>query len=230
MSQGMKELHTYGTTLKTRWVLVHDTDKDGTDAVRRQRARQGGRCNAAQAAGERPVFRPGTDFSEFVFTETGDTNAKTEAGAEYGGLRRGPQAHPGGAVGATEGEITLVFRGDVGTPASTTSPSGRRTRCSSSRTAATSCTSQRNALDSGYVIDVTADYSKHGRPAGPLPRRGSRHRRDDRRGLVALPDTGFQNDGDNEITGIHVSDGDASPVGLLGAKVPTPFENGWRVF
>jgi len=49
-------------------------------------------------------------------------------------------------------------------------------------------------------------------------------------GLVTLKDTGFQNDGDNEITGIHVSDGDPSPAGLLGAKVPTPFENGWRMF
>ena len=40
----------------------------------------------------------------------------------------------------------------------------------------------------------------------------------------------YQNEGDNEITGIHVSDGDATVDGLLGAKVPTPFENGWRVF
>jgi hypothetical protein len=48
--------------------------------------------------------------------------------------------------------------------------------------------------------------------------------------LAALKDTGFQNDGDNEITGIHVSDGDPTPDGLLGAKIPTPFEKGWRVF
>ncbi|HVY50443.1 MAG TPA: hypothetical protein VHA07_02680, partial [Devosia sp.] len=41
---------------------------------------------------------------------------------------------------------------------------------------------------------------------------------------------GFQNEGDNEITGIHVSDGDPSVDGLIGAKVPTPFEGGWRVF
>ena len=41
---------------------------------------------------------------------------------------------------------------------------------------------------------------------------------------------GFQNDGDNEITGIHVSDGDAGIGGLLGAKIPRPFRDGWRVF
>ncbi len=47
-------------------------------------------------------------------------------------------------------------------------------------------------------------------------------------GLQGTP--GFQNDGDNEITGIHVSDGDPTPDGLLGAKKPRPFRDGWRVF
>ena len=41
---------------------------------------------------------------------------------------------------------------------------------------------------------------------------------------------GFQNDGDNEITGIHVSDGNPTGEGLIGTAVPTPFENGWRLF
>ena len=45
-----------------------------------------------------------------------------------------------------------------------------------------------------------------------------------------LVTTGFKNEGDNEITGIHVSDGDPSPDGLLGAKIPHPFRDGWRVF
>jgi hypothetical protein len=30
--------------------------------------------------------------------------------------------------------------------------------------------------------------------------------------------------GDNEITGIHVSDGDPSSAGILGAKLPRPFD------
>jgi len=41
---------------------------------------------------------------------------------------------------------------------------------------------------------------------------------------------GFQNDGDNEITGWHESDGDPTVFGLLGAKIPKPFHDGWRVF
>jgi hypothetical protein len=39
---------------------------------------------------------------------------------------------------------------------------------------------------------------------------------------------GFQNEGDNEITGFHISDGD--PTTVLGAKIPTPCRNGWPVF
>jgi hypothetical protein len=46
--------------------------------------------------------------------------------------------------------------------------------------------------------------------------------------------TGFTNDGDNEITGIHVSDGDPGTRGILGAKIPKPFQqigtSTWRAF
>ncbi len=38
------------------------------------------------------------------------------------------------------------------------------------------------------------------------------------------------NDGDNEITGIHVSDGDSTTAGILGAKIPHPLSSTWRTF
>ena len=38
------------------------------------------------------------------------------------------------------------------------------------------------------------------------------------------------NEGDNEITGLHVSNGDPGVTGLLGASIPRPFNAGWRVF
>jgi hypothetical protein len=41
---------------------------------------------------------------------------------------------------------------------------------------------------------------------------------------------GFTNEGDNEITGIQVSDGDPGPGGILGAKVPRLFRHDWRWF
>jgi hypothetical protein len=82
---------------------------------------------------------------------------------------------------------------------------------------------QLDALDSGWVVDATADFSRRGAPA---PVRFLAEGRDPSATIdSALLDAGtpgFRNDGDNEITGIHVSDGDPTAAGLLGAKDPRP--------
>ena len=55
-------------------------------------------------------------------------------------------------------------------------------------------------------------------------------------GILDAAIAGFQNEGDNEITGFHVSDGDPRVRGLIGTRNPEPFrdEHGgrgdWRVF
>ena len=68
------------------------------------------------------------------------------------------------------------------------------------------------------MFDVTKDYSN---PANE-PVRFIAEGRDPSAtidaGLVGTP--GFNNDGDNEITGIHVSNGDPGKNGILGAKDP----------
>ena len=83
---------------------------------------------------------------------------------------------------------------------------------------------QRNALDSGYVLDLTGSDRKakkvtrwlaEGRDASAL--------------FDATTNPGY-NDGDNEITGIHVSDGDPTVGGILGAKTPALFDGSWRAF
>jgi hypothetical protein len=88
--------------------------------------------------------------------------------------------------------------------------------------------SQRNALDSGWMLDIRLDYSN---PANQ-PIRIIAEGRDPSATIDSglLGSSGFQNEGDNEITGIHISDGDAGVDGLLGAKIPRPFKDGWRVF
>jgi hypothetical protein len=90
---------------------------------------------------------------------------------------------------------------------------------------------QRNAFDSLWAIRTDVNY---GAPSAPAPKRVLYVGRD----ASATIDSGFsgmdgyQNEGDNEVTGIHVSDGDPSIAGLLGAKVPHPWVTGspWRVF
>ncbi len=61
---------------------------------------------------ENGQFRPGTDFAEFVFDETGDTDTALEAGAEFGGygsVLRLVQA----SADADAGTITMAYRGDT---------------------------------------------------------------------------------------------------------------------
>ncbi len=88
---------------------------------------------------------------------------------------------------------------------------------------------QRNALDSAYLLDTGVDYSA---PGVPAPVRFIAEGRDP---SATLDSAGGPlvagNDGDNEITGIHASDGDPSRSGILGAKTPRVFRDGeWRLF
>ena len=83
---------------------------------------------------------------------------------------------------------------------------------------------QRDALDSGYVLDVS---KKGGRAAAPV--RWLAEGRDASATYDHFTSPGY-NDGDNEITGIHVSNGDPSTAGILSAQSPKLFTDGWRTF
>ena len=87
---------------------------------------------------------------------------------------------------------------------------------------------QTGALDSAWLLDTRQDYAI----ATNTPVRIIAQGRDASATVDAalLGSLGFQNDGDNELTGIHVSDGDPHVDGILGAKIPRPFRDGWRVF
>src|SRR5205814_477146 len=87
---------------------------------------------------------------------------------------------------------------------------------------------QRNALDSAWVLDVTKDYSKATNQPLLFIAEGRDASATLDSGFLGL--AGFQNEGDNEITGMHVSNGDPSKHGILGAAVPTVFRDGWRMF
>jgi len=85
---------------------------------------------------------------------------------------------------------------------------------------------QRDGLDSGFVFDAGKDYSR----SGARPVRWLAEGRD-ASATIDSDKGGFgKNDQDNEITGVHVSDGDPSSRGILGARTPTLFRGGWRWF
>ena len=87
---------------------------------------------------------------------------------------------------------------------------------------------QGNALDSGWLFDTRLDYSTGAHKPVRIIAQGRDVSATIDSALSGTP--GFHNDGDNELTGIHVSDGDPTEHGLLGAERPRPFRDGWRVF
>jgi len=223
LSPDVQDLHTYGLVCQTKWITIHDTNVQGSDPFN---------ANAlAKTMGGTPfkrpengVFRPGTGFTEFVFDETGDTNALTEAGSKFGGF---------GAIFRLRtfgdgGTLSLVYNGDVVHSAFDNCSFWDDDRVVFVEDAGDGLHTQRNALDSAWLFDLNKNYAN---PANQ-PLRILAEGRDSAATLDSQFSgaPGFQNEGDNEITGWHQSDGDASVHGLLGAKNPTPFRNGWRLF
>ena len=225
--QDVLDLHTYGNSFSTKWITIHDTLTDGTapfDANPLAKSKLGTPFKRP----ENGVFRPGTKFRDFYFTETGDTNALTQAGSTrggFGGLFKLHQNDPS----ASTGTLTLFYRGDVAHTGLDNIQFLTDDLVLACEDAGDGLHGQRNALDSCYMFDCDVNYGAAGAPA---PVRILAEGRDPSAttdaGLSGKP--GYQNDGDNEITGIHVSDGDPTTKGILGAKKPKPFRQGWRFF
>jgi hypothetical protein len=207
----ISQLHTYGSTFQTRWVTLA-TPADSTAAAK----------SAAATPFKRPengVFRPGTGFGEFYFTETGDTNGASTLPGAFGALFALSQSGPS----ATTGTLSPVTVGDLQHTGFDNISFVTKDQLLVVEDAGDALHQQRNALDSGYVIDL-----RNGQTAR-TPSRWVAEGRDASATYDAMSSPGY-NDGDNEITGIHTSDGDPTTAGILGAKLPTPFTNGWRAF
>ncbi len=227
LAPAQKETYSYGNSMKTKWVLLHDTAKDGTTPFKINALAKAALATPMKRP-ENGVFRPGTDFTEFYFAATGDTNAETEAKEEFGGfggIFKLVQASPS----AAEGTLSLVYRGIVTHTGLDNIQFASADDLFVVEDAGDSLHSKRNALDSGYLLNLKMDYSKGDEPVRFLAEGRDPSATIDST-LSAGKDTGYQNDGDNEITGIHVSDGDASVAGLLGAKVPNLADKSWRMF
>jgi hypothetical protein len=192
--------------------------------------------DAAKAAHATPFkrpengqFRPGSKFTEFYFDETGDTNAtsvENNTAGGWGSIMKLTQASPG----ADTGSITMFYKSNESTAGFDNVAFLSRDKVTFVQDAGDTLHSQANgaagALDSGYVFDVNTDYSD----SANTPLRWLAEGRDPSATLDSAGVPGG-NEGDNEITGVHVSDGDPSTDGILGAKIPQLFDNPkWRWF
>lgn len=225
LSDDVLDLHTYGKVFDAQWITLHDTDVQGAVAFDANKAAKDNGATPFKRP-ENGQFRPLSNFTEFYFDETGDTDSRTQAGSAYGGfgsimkLMQNPHND--------KARLTMFYRGDLDHTGLDNVGFLTANKIVFVEDRGDTLHTQHNALDSAWIFDVRTDYSNSANQPVRMLAEG--------RDAAATTDSafsgmsGFQNDGDNEITGFHVSDGDASVQGLLGAKAPLPFLFGWRVF
>jgi hypothetical protein len=218
-----KALHSYGNSFATRWVTIHDTAVSTTPFS----------ANAAAKANhatpfkrpENGLFRPDGKFAEFYFDETGDTNAtspENDTAGGWGTIQKLTQRDPS----ADTGTLTLFYKSDQAHAGLDNIAFLSRDAVTFVQDAGDTLHGQANALDSAFVWDVTVDYSN----ASNQPVRWLAEGRD-ASATIDSANGGFgKNDSDNEITGAHVSDGDPTKEGILGAHSPNLADPHWRWF
>src|SRR5215813_7576929 len=212
-STNQLKLHTLGKSWPVQWVTVHDTAKDGTADFN---------ANAlAKAAGATPFkrpenlqFLPGSGFKTFFFDATGDTDARAgnipalAARGSWGSIFRVDLDEEGGDTG----KISIVVLGDQFHASFDNLTFADDNVLLAAEDRGDDLHDQLNILDSVWAYDVT----KKNIPTARLIALG--------RDLDSSP-TGAE---DNEPTGLHFSDGNASIKGLIGTKTLNP--NKSRIF
>ena len=197
-------LHTIGASWPVTWVTVHDTEVNGTAPFD---------ANAlAKAAGATPFkrpengqFQPGSHFQTFVFVVTGDTDAVAgndpvlAARGAWGGIFRVDLDGSG-----ESGNISLVVLGDADHASfdNVTFVDDRDTILVT-EDRGDGLHDQLNKLDSIWAYKLNREH-----PERSLAAR-----------FVALGLDRLATDEDNEPTGLHVSEGDATIGGLIGTRI-----------
>src|SRR5262249_33319648 len=179
---------------------------------------------AAKTAGATPFkrpenaqFLPGSDFRTFFFDPTGDTDSNSgnqpalAARGAWGSIFRVD-------LDATfeVGSISIFFLGDADHSSFDNLAFARGNALLAAEDRGDKLHKQLNKLDSIWAFNLAKP--------GAIPLRFLALGRDDASTLDAhlldASTTGFQNEGDNEPTGLHISDGDGSITGLAGRDEP----------
>jgi hypothetical protein len=232
LGEPIKALHS-GETQQVKWVTIHDTDVDGSvafDANALAKAKQGTPLKRP----ENGKFVPGSGFKSFVFDETGDTNklggdypGAAERGA-WGALLRIDLAK----AGADTGTIKAIVVGDQTHASFDNVTFLDKNTLLVAEDRGETLHQQANALDSLWSFDITKPLDKINADAKRVEAQGRDPEATSDIGLKEIPPVRTHNDGDNEVTGIHVSDGSTSPDGILGSDLPKNAGgwSPWRIF
>jgi hypothetical protein len=237
-------IHSYGHSLDTKWITIHDTAVDGTSPFNANTLAKAANATPFKRP-ENGQFRPGSEFKQFFFDETGDTNALSVENGDntsgaggsggWGAVQKLTQSSPS----ANSGKLSLFFLSNENqtgfdnvaflssSKISFVEDAGDLLHTQRSNDTRSGVAGVNAGFDSGWVFDVTVDYSN----GNAKPTRWLAQGRDASAAIDGSTPGAFpKNDGDNEITGLHVSNGDPSIQGILGAKAPHIFHGGWRWF
>ena len=220
------KLHTPGSIWPFRWVLVHDTDTDGFTPFN---------ANAlAKAAGATPfkrpenaAFQPGSDFRTFFFDPTGDTDANSGGQPElaargaWGSIFRVDLNGPSGEGG----QISIAVLGDRDHASFDNLAFADPNTLLAAEDRGDSLHRQLGTLDSVWAFTIRGGEDSVG-PARRLIALGRDTESEADAGFLEGGTAGFQNEGDNEPTGLFVSDGGTTIQRLLGHPLK-PVETRW---
>ena len=207
-SEAQLKLHTPGTSYPVEWITIHDTAVDGTAPFNANAAAKAAKVTPFKRP-ENAQFLPGSNFRTFFFDPTGDTSALS------GGQ---PALAARGAWGSIfrvdlnanrrTGRISIFVLGDGVRAGFDNLTFADANTLLAGEDRGDTLHSQLNALDSVWAFYLDGSPAKRFVALG----------RDKLAELdVALAGTpGFQNEGDNEPTGLHVSTGGTSPADLPG--------------
>jgi hypothetical protein len=208
-------------------VTIHDTAVNGTAPFNAIAAAKAAHATPFKRP-ENGQFRPGSNFGEFVFDETGDTDNRSQAGATYGGF---------GAIfklvlNGDHGRLSLVYNAPDAVHAGFDNCAfWDADHIVFVEDAGDTLHGQRDALDSAWLFDLNTNYANAGTQPICILAEGRDASATLDTVISGVGFTGtFNNEGDNEITGWHLSDGNPTVNGLLGSKIPKPFQEGWRLF
>jgi hypothetical protein len=206
-------LHAPGTAWPTTWVTVHDTAVDGFAAFD---------ANAlAKVAGATPFkrpenaqFLPGSKFKTFFFDATGDTNADSGNQAELAARGAWGSIFRVDLEEDAAGTISILVLGDKDHSAFDNLAFADKCTLLAAEDRGDTLHKQLNILDSVWAYNVCDP----GAPAKRFMALGRDAASAADANLLDLSTPGFQNEGDNEPTGLHVSTGGATVSKLLGAS------------
>lgn len=204
------ELHTPGTSYPVQWVTVHDTAVDGTDPFDANAAAKAALATPFKRP-ENGQFLPGSNFLTFFFDPTGDTNA--DSGNTPGLAARGAW----GSIFRVDltsdrnsGIISIVVLGDADHSSFDNLTFADASTLLAAEDRGDTLHIQLNKLDSIWAFPLD------GSPALRFLALGRDLSSQIDAGYLDAGTEGFQNEGDNEPTGLHVSVGSTSPFAMPG--------------